>query len=165
MSEKIQILLTNDDGIQSPGLWAAPKPCLSWATYTWWPPQRAVFRVGAQPAERLRWEDCPPDPARARERLDGLRGGGTPAQGRAARGAGRSSGPSRRWWFQGLTTVKTWETGVTVSGTVGAALKRLRWAIRPWQSPCRYGLILLPVILTRWIDFSAACHFTQVFAA
>ncbi len=49
----IQILLTNDDGIQSPGLWAAAR-ALSQIGFVQVVAPRAVHRHGAQPTQDLR---------------------------------------------------------------------------------------------------------------
>ncbi len=156
---KCQILLTNDDGIKSPGLWAAAEALSDLGFVTVAAPQRAILRDGPQPAIHF--------------------GRHHPDQDRCAYAA--RSGPSTRWagarprpsctasWrscrsrpdlvVSGINYGENVATGVTISGTVGAALEAASHGIPALAMSLETDREHHTSYSTE-IDFSAAAWFT-----
>jgi 5'-nucleotidase len=158
-----QILLTNDDGIRSPGLWAAAE-ALSGLGFV----NVAAPREQSSGAGR----SMPPASDGAileREMVVGGKAwkvyavGGTPAQ--AVLHAVLELMPRRpSLLVSGINYGENLGTGVTVSGTVGAALEGAASGIPSLavslETDTRYHLTH-----SEEIDFAAAAHFTRFFAA
>ena len=160
--DRPQILLTNDDGILSPGLWAAAE---------------ALSRLGfvnvAAPREQSSGAGRSMPPASdgailEDERIVGEKAwkvyavGGTPAQ--AVLHALLELMPRRQdLLVSGINYGENLGSGVTVSGTVGAALEGAACGIPSLaislETHTRYHLTH-----SEEIDFSAAAHFTHLFA-
>lgn len=164
MSDKkqIQILLTNDDGIQSPGLWAAASS-LSTLGFVQVAAPREQFSGAGRSLPNT-------SDGLIEIREQGVNGsawqvyavGGTPAQ--AVLHAVLEILPDRpALVVSGINYGENLGTGITTSGTVGAALEA-----------ASQGFPALAVSLetdpkhhlsySEEVDFSAAAHFTALFA-
>jgi len=160
--DRPQILLTNDDGIRSPGLWAAAE---------------ALSRLGfvnvAAPREQSSGAGRSMPPAsdgaiREEEMVVGEKAwkvyavGGTPAQ--AVLHAVLELMPRKpALLVSGINYGENLGSGVTVSGTVGAALEGAACGIPSLaislETDTRYHLTH-----SDEIDFTAAAYFTALFA-
>jgi 5'-nucleotidase len=158
----IQILLTNDDGIQSPGLWAAAEAlsCLGYVTVA---------------APRDQWSGAGRShPSHTDGRINpqtlNVHGkdwtvyavGGTPAQ-TIAYGIMEICPRKPDLVVSGINYGENVGTGTTVSGTVGAALEAAAFGIPAMaislQTPASYNLSY-----SKDIDFSASKHFVTIFS-
>jgi 5'-nucleotidase len=158
----IQILLTNDDGIQSPGLWAAAEAlsCLGYVTVA---------------APRDQWSGAGRShPSHTDGRINpqtlNVHGkdwtvyavGGTPAQ-TIAYGIMEICPRKPDLVVSGINYGENVGTGTTVSGTVGAALEAAAFGIPALaislQTPASYNLSY-----SKDIDFSASKHFVTIFS-
>jgi 5'-nucleotidase len=160
--DRPQILLTNDDGIRSPGLWAAAEALSSLGFVNVAAPREQSSGAG---------RSMPPASDGAileREMVVGGKTwkvyavGGTPAQ--AVLHAVLELMPRRpALLVSGINYGENLGTGVTVSGTVGAALEGAACGMPSLavslETDTRYHLTH-----SEEIDFSAAAHFTQFFA-
>jgi len=158
----MQILLTNDDGIRSPGLWAAAEALGALGYVTVVAPREQSTGAG---------RSMPPDsdgiitPQKVR-----VRGkewtvyavGGTPAQA-VQHGVLEVLGRKPDLVVAGINYGENLAFGVTVSGTVGAALEGASLGIPSLavslETPKQYHLSY-----SDEVDFSAAAHFAQFFA-
>ncbi len=161
MEKPIQILLTNDDGIQSPGLWAAAG-ALSELGYVHVVAPRDQFSGAGRSLPSTSDGIITPQPMQVNGKLWTVYSvGGTPAQ--AILHAICEILPERPdLVVSGINYGENLGVGVTVSGTVGAAMEG-----------AGNGIPALAVSLetdkedhlsysTR-IDFSTAAYFTQLF--
>ncbi len=158
----MQILLTNDDGIRSPGLWAAAE-ALSTIGYV------TVVAPREQSTGAGRSMPSTSDGIITPERMT-VRGkewtvyavGGTPAQA-VQHGVLEVLGRKPDLVVAGINYGENLALGVTVSGTVGAALEGAALGIPSLavslETPQEYHLSY-----SREIDFGAAAHFTKFFA-
>ena len=158
----IQILLTNDDGIQSPGLWAAAEAlsCLGYVT---------VAAPRDQWSGAGRSHPSTSDGAITPQILN-VHGkdwtvygvNGTPAQ-TIAHGIMEICPRQPDLVVSGINYGENVGSGTTVSGTVGAALEAAAFGIPALaislQTPESYNLSY-----SHDIDFSAAKHFVTMFA-
>ena len=163
MSEKIQILLTNDDGIESPGLWAAAE-ALSELGYVHVVAPRTQSSGAGRSLPNSSDGKIAPQTLRVHEKDWTVYAvGGTPAQA-VLHGVLEIIGTQPALVVSGINYGENVGTGVTVSGTVGAALEAATLGIPALavslQVPADYYLSY-----SREIDFSAACHFTRLFGA
>ncbi len=159
--DRPQILLTNDDGIRSPGLWAAAESL-----------SHLGFVHVAAPREQSSGAGRSMPPASdgailENERMVGEQAwkvyavGGTPAQ--AVLHALLELMPGRPdLLVSGINYGENLGSGVTVSGTVGAALEGAAWGIPSLaislETDTRYHLTH-----SEEIDFRAAARFAGVF--
>jgi 5'-nucleotidase len=157
-----QILLTNDDGIRSPGLWAAAEALSQLGFVNVAAPREQSSGAGrSMPSgsDGAILED---------ERIVGQKPwkvyavGGTPAQ--AVLHALLELLPRRPdLLVSGINYGENLGSGVTVSGTVGAALEGGAWGIPSMaislETDTSYHLTH-----SEEIDFAAAAHFTWLFA-
>jgi 5'-nucleotidase len=164
MNEKEQplILLTNDDGIQSPGLWAAAEALSPLGYVTVAAPREQCSGCG---------RSMPPSAdGRLHEETVTVRGkewkvyavGGSPAQ--AVQHATLELMPRRPdLVVAGINYGENLTTNITISGTVGAALQGAAMG-----SPSMAISLEMPVeyfeTYSTEIDFSVAAHFTALFA-
>jgi 5'-nucleotidase len=156
------ILLTNDDGINSPGLHAAAEAlsALGWVTvvaplYQWTGAGRSMpstsdgtIHIQRRPIRNDHWEMYAVD--------------GTPAQ--AVQHALLEILPRYPDLIvAGINYGENVGTGVTISGTIGAALEGASFNVPALaisrETPKEYHLSY-----SQDIDFTAAAHFTQLFA-
>jgi 5'-nucleotidase len=161
MSERIQILLTNDDGIQSPGLWAAAAALSKLGYVTVAAPRDQVSAFGRSLPHS--------SDGRIEKVMLQINGqewpvyavGGSPAQTVLHATLEIMPGPPHLI-VSGINYGENVGTGITVSGTVGAAMEGAALGI-----PAMAVSLQLPG--TNYLDysnqdFSAAAHFTYQFA-
>ena len=161
MPEKIQILLTNDDGIESPGLWAAAE-ALS---------ELGFVHVVAPRLQSSGTGRSLPNSSDGKISSQTLHVhekdwtvyavGGTPAQA-VLHGVLEVIGTKPALVVSGINYGENLGTSVTVSGTVGAALEAAAMGVPSLaislQVPTSYQLTY-----SRQIDFSTAAYFTGYF--
>jgi 5'-nucleotidase len=160
--EKPQILLTNDDGIQSPGLWAAAEALSALGYVTVVAPREQSSGMGRSLPGTSDGIIHPETLVVHGQAWTVYAVGGSPAQ--AVLHAILEIMPqSPDLVVSGINYGENIGTGITVSGTVGAAMeaaalgyKALAVSLETHQ---RYHLSY-----SREIDFSAAAQFTQKFA-
>jgi len=161
MSEKIQILLTNDDGIQSPGLWAAAAALSKLGYVTVAAPREQVSAFGRS---MPRSSDGRIEPTTLH--INGQEWpvyavGGSPAQ--AVLHATLEIMPELpQLVVSGINYGENLGTGITVSGTVGAAMEGAAAGIPSLA-------VSLQLLSTNYLDysnldFSTSAHFTYQFA-
>lgn len=159
---KYQILLTNDDGIQSPGLWAAAE-ALSAVGYV------TVAAPRDQASSTGRSQPITSDGRITRTQLQigsqlwtAYAVGGTPAQ-TVLHGVLEIIGEKPDLVVAGINYGENVADGITISGTVGAAMEGASLGIPSMA----VSLQLLDdgfYSYSREVDFSAAAHFTRYFA-
>jgi len=159
---KCQILLTNDDGIQSPGLWAAAA-ALSELGYV------SVVAPRDQSSGMGRSLPVTSDGIIREERLE-IKGqewpvyavGGTPAQA-VLHGILEILPQKPDIVVSGINYGSNLGTGITISGTLGAAMEAAALGYRALavslETAQEHHLTY-----SREVDFSAAAHFTLQFA-
>lgn len=159
---KVQILLTNDDGIRSPGLWAAAEALSELGYVTVVAPREQSSGMG-------RSLPISSDGIIAEERLQ-IKGqewsvyavGGTPAQA-VLHGILEVMPVKPDLVVSGINYGENLGTGVTISGTVGAAMEAAALGYRALavslETSQEHHLSY-----SREVDFSAAAHFTLHFA-
>jgi 5'-nucleotidase len=161
-TKETQILLTNDDGIDSPGIWAAAE-ALSELGYVW--------VVAPREQSSAAGRSMPPTSdgiiTRKKMRVHGVEWtvfgvGGTPAQ-TVQHAILEIIGQNPDLVVSGINYGANLGTGVTVSGTVGAALEAASHDIPAiavsLDTDSQYHLSH-----STDIDFSTAAHFTTLFA-
>jgi len=161
MSAKPQILLTNDDGIRSPGLWAAAQAL-----------SRLGFVTVAAPREQSSGAGRSMSGASdglIREEMVEVNGqpwkvyavGGTPAQ-VVLHGILEIMPQKPDLLVAGINYGENMSTGITMSGTVGAAMEAASFGIPSMaislETPKEHHLSY-----STEIDFSTAAHFTALF--
>lgn len=164
MSEqaKPRILLTNDDGIKSPGLWAAAEAL-----------SRLGFVTVAAPREQASGSgrSMPPasDGAIKREyvqvggqRWEVFAVGGTPAQA-VQHGILELMEAPPALVVAGINYGENVTTSVTISGTVGAAMEGAAFGV-PSMAVSLQTEPDLHLSHSDMVDFKVAAHFTQLFA-
>lgn len=161
MSE-IEILLTNDDGIQSPGLWAAAE-ALSTLGFVHVAAPRDQFSGAGRSMPVTSDGLITPIEMGVNGKTWTVYGvGGTPAQ--AVLHAVMEILPRKPdLVVSGINYGENMGTGITVSGTVGAAMEGAASGI-PAIAVSRQTPPEEYLNYSRQIDFSAAAHFTLQFA-
>ena len=160
--DPIQILLTNDDGIQSPGLWAAAETLSSLGFVNVAAPREQFSGAGrslplgsdgiiAAQQMKVNGKDW---------RVYSV--GGTPAQA-VLHALIEILGDRPRLVVSGINYGENLGSGITVSGTVGAALEAASMGIPAMAvsletAPEHY------LSYSKSVDFSAAAYFTAYFA-
>ena len=159
---EFQILLTNDDGIRSPGLWAAAEALSSLGFVTVAAPREQSSGAGrSMPITsdgKLQKEEVT---------IDGKTWtvyavGGTPAQA-VQHGILELMDEPPDLVVAGINYGENLSLGVTVSGTVGAALEGAALGIPSLAVSLEMSKDYY-LSYSEEIDFSAAKHFTQLFA-
>ena len=156
-----QILLTNDDGIRSPGLWAAAEALAHLGYVTVAAPREQSSGMGRSlPGNsdgRIQIETLTVHGQEWRVHAVG----GSPAQA-VLHGVLEIMSAPPDLVVSGINYGENIGTGVTISGTVGAALEAASLGIPALavslQTDQRYHLSY-----SREVDFSAAAHFTSFF--
>ena len=161
MIEKSQILLTNDDGIESPGLWAAAE-ALSELGFVHVIAPRLQSSGAGRSLPSSSDGRIAPQTLRVHDKDWTVYAvGGTPAQA-VLHGVLEIIGTLPALVVSGINYGENVGTSVTVSGTVGAALEAATLGIPSMavslQVPSGYYFSY-----SREIDFSAARYFTQLF--
>lgn len=159
---KLQILLTNDDGIRSPGLWAAAEALSELGYVTVVAPREQSSGMG-------RSLPITSDGIIEEERLH-IKGqewpvfavGGTPAQA-VLHGILEVMPQKPDLVVSGINYGENLGTGITISGTVGAAMEAAALGYRALavslETPQEHHLSY-----SREVDFSNAAYFTLHFA-
>ena len=159
---RYQILLTNDDGIKSPGLWAAAESLSELGFVTVVGPREQASGMG-------RSLPITSDGIIQEERLQ-IKGqewpvyavGGTPAQA-VLHGILEVMPQKPDIIVSGINYGSNLGTGITISGTVGAAMEAAALGFRALavslETAQEHHLTYSPEV-----DFSAAAHFTLQFA-
>ena len=159
---KYQILLTNDDGIKSPGLWAAAEALSELGFVTVVAPREQASGMG-------RSLPITSDGIIKEERLQ-IKGqdwpvyavGGTPAQA-VLHGILEVMPQKPDIVVSGINYGSNLGTGITISGTVGAAMEAAALGFRALavslETDQEHHLTY-----SRDVDFSGAAHFTLQFA-
>jgi len=159
---KCQILLTNDDGIKSPGLWAAAEALSEWGYVTVVAPRDQSSGMG-------RSLPITSDGIIQEERLQ-IKGqdwpvyavGGTPAQA-VLHGILEVMPQKPDLIVSGINYGSNLGTGITISGTVGAAMEAAALGFRALAASLETAQEH-HLSYSREVDFSTAAHFTLQFA-
>ena len=161
MEKPIQILLTNDDGIQSPGLWAAAG-ALSELGYVHVVAPRDQFSGAGRSLPSTSDGIITPQQMQVNGKLWTVYSvGGTPAQ--AILHAICEILPERPdLVVSGINYGENLGVGVTVSGTVGAAMEGAGNGI-PALAVSLETDVADHLSYSSSVDFSAAAHFTSLF--
>jgi len=160
-TKTLQILLTNDDGIQSPGLWSAAD-ALSDLGFVHVTAPRDQFSGAGRSLPATSDGIIHAEQVRVRGKLwDVYAVGGTPAQ--AVLHAVLEILPEKPdLVVSGINYGENLGTGITVSGTVGAALEAASMGIPAiavsLETDQAYHLSY-----SKEVDFSVAAHFTAYF--
>jgi 5'-nucleotidase len=160
--EKCQILLTNDDGIHSPGLWAAAEALSDLGYVTVAAPRNQSSGMG-------RSLPMSSDGVIRRENLR-VRGrdwtvyavGGTPAQA-VLHGILEIMPQKPDLVVSGINYGENVATGITISGTIGAAMEAASQGIPALAASLETDRVHHLSYSTE-VDFSAAAYFTAFFA-
>ena len=160
--EKCQILLTNDDGIQSPGLWAAAEALSDLGYVTVAAPRDQSSGAGRSlPATSdgiIR-----PEVLRVRGKEWTVYAvGGTPAQA-VLHGILEIMSQKPDLVVSGINYGENVATGITISGTVGAAMEAASQGIPALATSLETDQKMHLSYSTE-IDFSTAAYFTAYFA-
>jgi 5'-nucleotidase len=162
MNKKPQILLTNDDGIQSPGLWAAAQALSQLGFVTVAAPREQVSATGRSSPATSDGTIRKLEMRIGNQDWNVYAVGGTPAQ--AVLHAVLEIMPVRPdLVVAGINYGENVGTGITLSGTVGAAIEAAALDIPSIA-------VSLQVDYDLWlshsvdVDFSSAAYFTRVFA-
>ncbi len=162
MSKKVQILLTNDDGIQSPGLWAAAE-ALSELGYVSVVAPRDQFSGAGRSLPGFSDGIIHPRSMKVHDQEWTVYAvGGSPAQ--AVLHAVLEIIPRKPdLVVAGINYGGNFGTGVTTSGTVGAAMEGASHGI-PALAISLDTEDRLHLSYSHEVDFTAAAHFTRFFA-
>lgn len=158
----IQILLTNDDGIKSPGLWAAAEAlsCLGYVTVA--APSDQWSGAGRSHAASTDGRIHPQNLVVHGKEWTVYGVGGTPAQ-TVIYGIQEICPRKPDLVVSGINYGENVGTGTTVSGTIGAALEAAAHGVPSMaislQTPESYNLSY-----SKDIDFTVSKHFTTLFA-
>lgn len=160
--QKPQILLTNDDGIRSPGLWAAAESLSTLGYVTVAAPREQSSGMGRSLPSTSSGIITPESLLVHGQSWTVYAVGGSPAQ--AALHAILEIMPQKPdLVVSGINYGENLGSGVTVSGTVGAAMEAAALGVRALavslETHQQYHLSY-----SREIDFAAAAHFTAQFA-
>jgi 5'-nucleotidase len=161
MPDKLQILLTNDDGIQSPGLWAAAE-ALSELGFVHVVAPRLQSSGTGRSLPNSSDGIISSQTLRVHEKDWTVYAvGGTPAQA-VLHGVLEVIGTKPALVVSGINYGENLGTAVTASGTIGAALEAATMGVPALaislQVPTNYQLTY-----SRQIDFSTAAYFTTFF--
>ena len=162
MPDKCQILLTNDDGIQSPGLWAAAEALSTLGYVHVVAPREQMSGVGRSLPLTSDGKIAAHKLTVHEKEWTVYAVGGTPAQA-VLHGVLEVMPVWPNLVVSGINYGENLGTGVTISGTVGAALEAASLGI-----PALAASLQVPsgnyLSYSREIDFSAAQYFVTLFA-
>ena len=161
-ADELQILLTNDDGIRSPGLWAAAEALQSLGFVTVAAPREQASGTGRSMPVTSDGVIC--------EELKEVSGkhwkvyavGGTPAQA-VQHGVLELMARPPDLVVAGINYGENIGLGVTISGTVGAALEGAARGV-PSLAVSLETPVEKHLSYSDEVDFSTAAHFTSFFA-
>ena len=162
MPDKCQILLTNDDGIRSPGLWAAAEGLSALGYVHVVAPREQQTGMGRSLPTSSDWIIIPQKLTVHGKEWMVYAVGGTPAQA-VLHGILEVMPSPPDLVVSGINYGENLGTSVTISGTVGAALEAASLGIpalaASLQVPSHYYMSYATEV-----DFSAARHFVALFA-
>lgn len=157
------ILFTNDDGIESPGLWAAVSAFADKADLLVVAPREQQSGMGRSMPVRSEGRIYPYENEHSIAGVKAFAVDGTPAQA-VQHGVLELSDRLPSLVVSGINYGENTGNGVTISGTVGAAIEAASLGIPAiavsQQTPKDLHLTYSPDV-----DFSAAAHFTRRFGA
>ncbi len=160
-SAKIQILLTNDDGIQSPGLWSAASVLEELGFVTVVAPREQYSGAGRSLPSTSDGIITPKIVLVNQKEWTTYSVGGSPAQA-VLHGALEIMPELPDLVVSGINFGENLGTGITVSGTVGAALEAAAIGI-PALAISRETEMEHHYSHSDEVDFSVAAHFTKLF--
>lgn len=159
---RIQILLTNDDGIQSPGLWAAARALSKIGYVTVAAPRDQASSTGRSLPITSDGRITATQLKIGAEEWKAYAVGGTPAQ-TVLHGVLEIIGEKPDLVVAGINYGENLAEGITISGTVGAAMEGASLGIPSMAM----SLQLLDEGFYEYsetVDFSTAAYFTEYFA-
>jgi 5'-nucleotidase len=160
--EKCQILLTNDDGVQSPGLWAAAEALSDIGYVTVVAPREQSSGMGRS-LPSTSDGIIRPQALTVRGREWTIYSvGGSPAQA-VLHGMLEIMPHKPDLVVSGINYGENVATGITISGTVGAAMEAAAMGVRALAMSLETR-VEHHLSYSREVDFSAAAHFTAFFA-
>jgi 5'-nucleotidase len=162
--QRCQILLTNDDGIQSPGLWAAAEALSSLGYVTIAAPRDQASSTGRS---MLRTSDgkIHPSSLHIGDQVWSVYAvGGTPAQ--TVQHAVLEIMPAKPdLVVSGINYGENLGNDITASGTVGAAMEAAGMGIRSLAVSLQLVNVEADYLsYSKEVDFTTAAHFTRVIA-
>ncbi len=161
--KKHQILLTNDDGIGSPGLWAAAQALAALGYVTVTAPRQQSSGMGRSLPSTSDGVIQPQELRVGGQEWTVYAVGGSPAQ--AVLHGVLEIAPRRPdLVVSGINYGENVGLGITTSGTVGAALEAAGLGIPALAVSLETG-VEHHLSYSTEVDFSAAAHFTALFAA
>jgi 5'-nucleotidase len=159
--EQLQILLTNDDGIESPGLWAAAE-ALSEIGYVWvTAPRDQASSTGRSMPRSSDGLITPRQMVVNDKEWTVYAVGGTPAQ-TVQHAVMEIIGRKPDLVVSGINYGLNLGTGITISGTVGAAMEGAAFGV-PAMAISLETAKEHHYSYSREIDFSAAAYFAKYF--
>jgi 5'-nucleotidase len=162
MMEKYQILLTNDDGIDSPGLWAAAEALSELGFVHVTAPRDQYSGAGRSLPSNSDGSITPRTVSVHGKEWTVYAVGGSPAQ-TVLHGVLEITPRKPDLVVSGINYGENVGTGVTISGTVGAALEAAALGIPALAISLETDPVHHLSYSTE-VDFSAAAYFTAVFA-
>jgi 5'-nucleotidase len=160
--ERPQILLTNDDGIRSPGLWAAAEALSALGFVTVIAPREQSSGSGRSMPSSSDGVIVEEEVEVGGKTWKVFAVGGTPAQA-VQHGILELLDRPPDLAVAGINYGENVGTGVTISGTVGAALEAGAFGV-PSLAVSRETEPHQHLSYSKEVDFSAAAHFTALFA-
>lgn len=160
--DKCQILLTNDDGIESPGLWAAAEALSDIGYVTVAAPREQCSGMGRSLPSSSDGSIKPQSLNVRGKEWTVYSVGGSPAQA-VLHGILEIMPQKPDLVVSGINYGENVATGVTISGTVGAAMEAAAMGIRALAMSLETG-VEHHHSYSREIDFTCAAYFTAYFA-
>jgi 5'/3'-nucleotidase len=160
--EKCQILLTNDDGIRSPGLWAAAEALSDLGYVTVAAPRDQSSGMGRSLPSTSDGVIRPEVLTVRGKQWTVYSVGGSPAQA-VLHGMLEIMPQKPDLVVSGINYGENVASGITISGTVGAAMEAAAMGVRSLAMSLETGAEHHHSY-SRQIDFSTAAHFTALFA-
>jgi 5'-nucleotidase len=157
-----RILLTNDDGIRSPGLWAAAEALSSLGDVTVAAPREQSSGMGRSMPVSSDGRITRKVVVLAGRRHEAYAVGGTPAQA-VLHGIFEILGAAPALVVAGINYGENVGTGVTISGTVGAVLEAASHGI-PGLAVSLEMPVEQHLTYSTELDFAPAAHFATAFA-
>ena len=160
--ERPLILFTNDDGIESPGLWAAAKAFVDLGEVLVVAPREQQSGMGRSMPNQSEGRIYPYEiTALAGDGYRAFAVDGTPAQA-VQHGVIELADRLPALVVSGINYGENTGNGVTISGTVGAALEAVSMGI-PALAVSQQTPKDLHLTYSSEVDFGAAAHFTRMF--
>lgn len=162
---KIQILLTNDDGVESPGLWKAAEALSSLGWVTVVAPREQSSGMGRSMPTNVDGKVEQKKQRIGNQEWDVYAINGSPAISVVM--AVLSILPSKPdLVVSGINYGENPGTDITISGTVGAAMEGAAFGIPSLAASLQLKNVDTEYLsYSKEIDFSTAAHFTRLFAA